>query len=113
MIRHYRLKNKLTQEELAEELGISWRQLQRLEYDEEKKIAKIEQRNHFKLGDVVEFFGPNTETFTEKIHSIYNEDNEKLDVARHPKMICYVNCSNKVMPNDMMRIKIFDKNMFL
>lgn len=84
-----------------------------LEYDEEKKTAKIEQRNYFKLGDVVEFFGPNTETFTGEIHSIYNEDNEKLDVARHPKMICYVNCSNKVMPNDMMRIKVFDKNMFL
>ena len=48
MIRHYRLQNKLTQEELAEELGISWRQLQRLEYDEEKtristfkKIVKV------------------------------------------------------------------------
>lgn len=36
MIRHYRMQNKLTQEELAEELGISWRQLQRLEHNEEK-----------------------------------------------------------------------------
>lgn len=36
MIRHYRLQNKLTQEELAEEIGISWRQLQRLEHNEEK-----------------------------------------------------------------------------
>ena len=36
MIRHYRLQNKLTQEELAEEKGISWRQLQRLEHNEEK-----------------------------------------------------------------------------
>ena len=48
MIRHYRLQNKLTQEELAEEIGISWRQLQRLEHDEEKtristfkKIVKV------------------------------------------------------------------------
>ena len=48
MIRHYRLQNKLTQEELAEEIGISWRQLQRLEYNEEKtristfkKIGKV------------------------------------------------------------------------
>ena len=48
MIRHYRLQNKLTQEELAEEIGISWRQLQRLEHNEEKtristfkKIAKV------------------------------------------------------------------------
>ncbi|MCI8411650.1 MAG: helix-turn-helix transcriptional regulator [Clostridia bacterium] len=48
MIRHYRLQSKLTQEELAEELGISWRQLQRLEHNEEKtrittfkKIVKV------------------------------------------------------------------------
>ncbi len=36
MIKKYRLKNKLSQEELAEEVGISWRQLQRLEHHEEK-----------------------------------------------------------------------------
>ena len=48
MIRQYRLQNKLTQEELAEEIGISWRQLQRLEHNEEKtristfkKIVKV------------------------------------------------------------------------
>lgn len=47
MIREYRLKNRLSQEELAEEIGISWRHLQRLEYNEEntristfKKIVK-------------------------------------------------------------------------
>ena len=47
MIKQYRLANKLSQEELAEEIGISWRQLQRLEHNEEntristfKKIVK-------------------------------------------------------------------------
>ncbi len=48
MIKKYRLKNKMSQEELAEEIGISWRQLQRLEHNEEntrvstfKKIIKV------------------------------------------------------------------------
>ncbi len=40
MIREYRLKNKLTQEELAEKLDISWRHLQRLEYNEENTTVK-------------------------------------------------------------------------
>ena len=47
MIKQYRLAHNLSQEELAEEIGISWRQLQRLEYNEEntristfKKIVK-------------------------------------------------------------------------
>ncbi len=47
MIKQYRLANNLSQEELAEEIGISWRQLQRIEHSEEntristfKKIVK-------------------------------------------------------------------------
>ena len=47
MIKEYRLKHKLSQEELAEEIGISNRHLQRLEHNEEntristfKKIVK-------------------------------------------------------------------------
>ena len=36
MIREYRLKNNLTQEQLAEKLDISSRHLQRLEYEEDK-----------------------------------------------------------------------------
>ena len=48
MIRKYRHLHKLTQEELAEEINISWRQLQRIEQNEEKtrittfkKIIKV------------------------------------------------------------------------
>ena len=36
MIKEYRLASNLSQEELAEEIGISWRQLQRIERCEEK-----------------------------------------------------------------------------
>ena len=36
MLKKYRKKNKLSQEELAEEIGISTRHLQSLEKDEEK-----------------------------------------------------------------------------
>ena len=35
MIKEYRLKNNLSQEQLAELVGISWRHLQRLEHNEE------------------------------------------------------------------------------
>lgn len=36
MLKKYRKKNRLSQEEFAEEIGISSRHLQRLEHDEEK-----------------------------------------------------------------------------
>ena len=41
MIKQYRLANQLSQEELAEEIGISWRQLQRLELNEENTRISI------------------------------------------------------------------------
>jgi transcriptional regulator with XRE-family HTH domain len=40
MIRENRIKNGLTQEELAEKLDISWRHMQRLEYNEENTTVK-------------------------------------------------------------------------
>lgn len=40
MIREYRLKKNLTQEQLAEKLDISSRHLQRLEYEEDKTTVK-------------------------------------------------------------------------
>lgn len=44
MIKKYRLKKQLSQEELAEEIGISSRHLQRLEYNEEKtKISTFKK----------------------------------------------------------------------
>ena len=41
MIRSYRLKNKLTQEELAKKVGIDPRSLQRYESGERKPSIKI------------------------------------------------------------------------
>lgn len=80
------------------------------EYDEEKGIVTIEQRNYFKKGDVVEFIGPNLETFTYEINNIYDEDDNLIDIVRHPKMIVKLPVSIKLNKDDMMRIKVFDKN---
>lgn len=84
-----------------------------LDYDKKNNLIMLEQRNYFKLGDEVEIFGPNMETFSLVINKIYNKDMESIDVARHPKMICYIPCNNFVHKDDMMRIKVFDKNDFV
>ena len=72
-------------------------------------MIKLEVRNYFKVGDVVEFFGPNMETFTLTINNIYNEDNEMIDIANHPKMIVYIPSNNEVFKGNMMRLKTIDK----
>ena len=84
-----------------------------LSYDEEKEMATIEQRNFFKKGDIVEFIGPNLETFSYEISKIYDEDDNLIDVSRHPKMIIKLPISIKLNKDDIMRIKVFDKSNFI
>lgn len=84
-----------------------------LDYDNKTNIATIEVRNYFEVGDEVQFFGPNIETFNYTINKMYNEDNELIDVARHPKSIIKMKIDKELEKNYMMRIKVFDKDNFL
>lgn len=72
-------------------------------------LIKVEQRNYFKIGDVVEIFGPTKDAFSFKISELYDEYMNIIDIARHPKMICYIKCPVNVTKYDMMRLKVFDK----
>ena len=84
-----------------------------LGYDKENKMVILESRNYFKVGDEVQFFGPNMETFNWTINKIYNENLEEIDVSRHPKAIVKIPLNKAVEKDDMMRLKVFDKNDFL
>jgi len=74
-----------------------------LEYDQLTKIATIEQRNHFKSGQRIEFFGPKIVTQTHIVGEMKNDKDELIDVARHPKMIVKMHIPFEVHPFDMMR----------
>ncbi|MED4530807.1 U32 family peptidase [Metabacillus fastidiosus] len=74
-----------------------------LDYDEETGIVTLQQRNYFKQGDEVEFFGPEIENFTQKIEKIWDEKNREIDVARHPLQIVKFKVDYKVFSNNMMR----------
>ena len=77
-----------------------------IDYDEKTHMATIEERNLFKNGDYVEFFGPNMETFTYQINKIYDIDDNIIECANHPRMIVKLKVLNKLKKDDMMRIKI-------
>ena len=68
-------------------------------------IATIEQRNYFKKGDKVIFFGPKLDEVEYTINDIY-KDGELIDIVRHPKEIVTIKLPFKVSVNDMMKIKI-------
>ena len=77
-----------------------------IDYDENTKLATIEERNYFKIGDIVEIFGPNHNIITKRIDKIIDEDGKTIDVVRHPKQIVKIEIEDKVNPDDMIRIKV-------
>lgn len=71
-------------------------------------IATIEERNYFKIGDEVQFFGPSTETKNFRIEEILDEDGEIVEEANHPQMIVKIRVPFELKKYDMMRLKVFD-----
>lgn len=77
--------------------------------DYKNEFAIIEERNLFKVGDTVEFFGPNLETFSLTLSKIYDEEDNEITVANHPGMIVKIKVPIELHEFDMMRLKVFDK----
>lgn len=76
-----------------------------LEYDKDTRLAKIEQRNYFKKGDFVEFFGPD-KIVKYQIDEIFDCDMNIIDVVRHPKQIVYIKIEDELSVLDFMRIDV-------
>ena len=76
-----------------------------LDYDDKTSMVTLEQRNYFKPGDQVEMFGPSIETFSFEVPDIFDEDNNSLEVARHPRQIIKFKLDKKVYKDDIMRVK--------
>jgi len=74
-----------------------------LDYNDESKLAKIEQRNYFRVGETVEFFSPSHDNIVMEISHIYNENMEEVEVANHPMEILYIPVTEPVKANDMAR----------
>ena len=84
-----------------------------LNYDDKEGIVTLEERNYFKIGDKVEFIGPNMEEYEYTIKEIINEDNECIDAARHPKEILRMHIPIHLDEYSMMRLKVIDKKSVL
>ena len=75
-----------------------------LDYDEDKKLMKVQERNKFSIGDEVEIFGPKFyDKFT--INKIYDEDMNEVDNINTPTKEAYIPYDKKVEYNYMIRRK--------
>lgn len=77
-----------------------------LDYDKKTHLATIEQRNYFKINDKVEIFGPNINIINITIDKIWDEDNNLIDIVRHPKQIVKIKIDSEVYKYDMIRKKL-------
>lgn len=74
-----------------------------LSYDPDTATAVIEQRNHFKPGQEVEFFGPGGRFFKQVVGEIHDLEGNLLDAARHPLQHIRIKTSYPVQEMDIMR----------
>lgn len=79
-----------------------------LDYNKETKLAKMEQRNNFKVNDKIEIFGPENKNVKLTVKEMYDENMQKITVAPHPQQIIYVKIDEEVYKNNLVR-KLLDK----
>ncbi|WP_018924120.1 peptidase U32 family protein [Salsuginibacillus kocurii] len=74
-----------------------------LDYNQDTQMVTLQQRNYFKPGDVIEFFGPEIEVFSQEVETIWDENGKEIDAARHPLQIVTFRVDRPVYPKNMMR----------
>ncbi|SNR85150.1 putative protease [Anaerovirgula multivorans] len=73
------------------------------EYDEETKIATIEQRNRFFSGEDIEIIGPNEKVIRMFIEKMWDEEDNEISVAPHPKQTVKFVIDEKIEPYYILR----------
>ena len=75
----------------------------------EKGLLKFYERNYFEEGDLVELFTPKGDHISFIVEELYDEDMNKLDVARHPDNIYYLKVDSDLEIPEYSMIKIVER----
>lgn len=67
--------------------------------------AKIEQRNKFSVGDVIEIMKPNGDNVETKVLAMYDEEGTMVESAPHPQQVIYLDVSVTPAQYDLLRVK--------
>lgn len=74
-----------------------------LDYNEEIQMLTLQQRNYFKVGDTVEFFGPEIESFKMEVGQLWDEEGNEIEIANHPLQIVKFKVDRPLYKSNMMR----------
>lgn len=74
-----------------------------VDYDEEKGLALMSQRNKMTLGESVELLTPGSVGRAIEIKALYNESLEPISATPHPYMSFYMKADITLKPGDILR----------
>ncbi|MFX3618997.1 MAG: U32 family peptidase [Sporolactobacillus sp.] len=74
-----------------------------LSYDQETRIATLEQRNNFGVGEAIEFYGPGFVHFKQVVRDLWDEEGQPIDRAPNPMMTVTMTVDQPVEPHYLMR----------
>ena len=72
---------------------------------DERGFAKIEQRNKFSRGDVIEIMKPDGRNVSVTVQHLYDEEGNEVDSAPHPKQVLYLELTESAEKYDLLRVK--------
>lgn len=70
---------------------------------DEARLCKIEQRNKFSVGEIIEIMKPDGENIETKVIRILNEEGKEQESAPHAKQILYVELDAPAQTFDLLR----------
>ena len=68
-------------------------------------LYRIEQRNKFSVGEVIEVMKPNGQNIEVTVQKILNEEGEAMESAPHPKQVLYIDLGHTLEQYDILRRK--------
>ena len=66
-------------------------------------MYRIEQRNKFSVGEVVEIMKPNGENVEVTVRRLVDEEGNEQESAPHPKQVLYVDLGSRADMYDILR----------
>ena len=71
----------------------------------EEGLYRIEQRNKFSVGEIIEVMKPNGDNIEVKVHQILDEEGNAQESAPHPKQVLYIDLGWPLEKFDILRRK--------
>ena len=71
---------------------------------DDRGLVRIEQRNKFCVGDVIEIMKPNGDNVLTRVLAMYNEEGETMESCPHPKQVVYLQLDKLPDVYDILRV---------